>query len=211
MRVQGDAADMDKPSEPASSLRAIRSALRGFRLQPEGDNFRLKAEAPSRAEATRRMSSSNSVECRRARRVGDARNVSDCHASCARTGDDETTHGDGSRAADDGPDRLTAGAAESTAAAAAIDRRPHERDEEARRLLPAVLGRAHRIDVPRDLPLGLRLPLRQRPVRWPRLERHRPRPRPGRRQPHRALRAGRAARHARAAEPEFPIEQQESR
>ena len=61
-------------------------------------------------------------------------------------------------------------------------RRAHRRHAEDRRLLPALLGRAHRQPVPRDPALRYRLPLRHRPRRRPRLERYRARPRAGGRQ-----------------------------
>ncbi len=67
----------------------------------------------------------------------------------------------------------------------AVDRRAHRRHAEDRRLLPALLGRAHRIDVPRDPAVRHRVPVLDRPVGRPRLERHRPRSRPGRRRPRR--------------------------
>ena len=47
----------------------------------------------------------------------------------------------------------------------AVDRRPHHRHAEDRRLLPALLGRAHRIDVPRDPALRHRVPVLDRPRR----------------------------------------------
>ncbi len=81
--------------------------------------------------------------------------------------------------------------------------------EEDRRLLPALLGRAHRLAVPRDLAVRYRLPVLDRAVGGPRLERHRPRPRPGRRRPHRPVPAHGPARDAGAGQPVVPIEQQE--
>ena len=59
--------------------------------------------------------------------------------------------------------------------------RAHRRHAEDRRLLPALLGRAHRLAVPRDPEARHRVPVEHRAVRRPRLERHRPRSRQRRR------------------------------
>ena len=73
-------------------------------------------------------------------------------------------------------------AAPARAAAAAIptveDR--ISRPEEDRRLLPALLGRAHRLDAARDPAVRHRVPVLDRPVGGARLERPRARSRPGR-------------------------------
>ena len=135
----------------SSEQPACQWPLRRFRLQPEEDNFRRRRQLPPEGGSHEEDAF---IEQRRMQARGARRRRQTClrlSRSRARTGDDDTTHGDGDGAGDGGPDRRTAGAATAAAAAAAVDRRPHERHEEARRLLPALLGRAHRIDVPRDL------------------------------------------------------------
>ena len=94
--------------------------------------------------------------------------------------------------------------------AAALDRRAHERHEEDGRLLPAVLGRAQRIDVPGDPALRHRLSVLERACRPGSgsndigLDRGR-----GGAGPRRALPARRPARAAGAGQPVVPIEQQQ--
>ena len=74
-----------------------------------------------------------------------------------------------------------AAAADRPPAAARVDRRPHGRHAEDRRLLPALLGRAHGSAVPRDPAVRHRVPVHHRPRGRPRIERHRSRSRSGRR------------------------------
>ena len=73
------------------------------------------------------------------------------------------------------------------------DRRAHGRHAEDRRLLPALLGRAHRLAVPRDPALDTEFLYSTRARGRPRLERHRPRSRQRRRR-HASSRSSASAR-----------------
>ena len=90
-----------------------------------------------------------------------------------------------------------------------VDRRTHDGHAEDRRLLPAVLGRAHRFAVHRDPQARHRDPDEHRPGGRPRIERHRPRPRHGRRRAARVVPARRPARADGAAEHVVPLQQRE--
>ena len=88
------------------------------------------------------------------------------------------------------------------------NRRSRQRAAQDRRLLSALLGRARGLDAARDSALRYRVPVLDRPLGRPRLERYRSRPRPGRPGPCRHVPAhrpasdagaGRTRRSARAA------------
>ena len=91
-----------------------------------------------------------------------------------------------------------------------LHRGAHRRHAEARRLLPALLGRAHRQPLARDSALRHRCPLRHGSRRRTRLQRHRPRSRTGRQRQDRLLRARRThascwCRATRTSAPPAPI------
>src|SRR2546426_1732801 len=91
----------------------------------------------------------------------------------------------------------------------ARNRRAHERDAETGRLLPDLLGRAHRIAVSGNPAARHRVPAFNRTRRRPRIERHRPRSRTRRSGPRRQVRAHRSENPVDARQPIVPLEQHE--
>ena len=78
-----------------------------------------------------------------------------------------------------------AGGGQRPAGAVALDRRARERPAQDRRLLPSLLGRAGRRDAAGDSAVRHRVPVLDRALRRPRIQRYRARSRPGRAGPDR--------------------------